>query len=167
MLTTRALNPSFAKLFERLDAQRDFAAGGQQKHVGLAAGSIGKHVRASGKARGGRKLRAVERGKSPGASGPADAGSCCKLHDDFPRLDDFIGVRRAQNDQAGRGAEHRQMFDRLMRGPVFADANRIMRENVDHGDSHDGAQAQAAAHVIRENKEGRAERDALSSGSCR
>ena len=71
-----------------------------------------------------------------------------------------------RRDQAGRGARDGQMFDRLVRGTIFADADRIMRQDVNHGDSHDGAQAHAAAHVIGEHEKGRAERDALWSGSC-
>src|SRR5208283_2417848 len=48
------------------------------------------------------------------------------------------------------GAKRRKLFDWLMRRPIFANANRVMRENVNWIDLHQRAQAHAGPHVIAE-----------------
>src|SRR5260370_7280870 len=50
------------------------------------------------------------------------------------------------------------MLDGLMRGSILADADGIMREDVNYRNLRYSAQAHSAAHVIRENKERRAKR---------
>ena len=63
-----------------------------------------------------------------------------QLHDHAPGFDHLVGVGRAQRDQAGDGAQRGEMLDRLVRRPVFADADRVVREDVDDRDLHERAQ---------------------------
>ena len=55
-----------------------------------------------------------------------------ELHDDLPRLDHFVGVGGAEHDQAGDRPQRRQLLDRLVGRSVLADADRVVREDVDH-----------------------------------
>ena len=45
-----------------------------------------------------------------------------------------------------------QLLDRLVCGPVFADADGVMCEDVDDGQLHEGAQAEGAAHIVDEDQ---------------
>ena len=63
-----------------------------------------------------------------------------QLHDDLPGLRHFVGVGRAQHDQPGNRPQRGKLLDRLVRRPVFADADRIVRENVDHRHFHEALQ---------------------------
>src|SRR4029453_6888423 len=80
-----------------------------------------------------------------------------QLRDHAPGFDGFVRIGRTQGDQAGDGAQGRKMFDWLMRWSIFADADRIVREDVDHRDFHEGAQADGRAAVVAENEEPRSE----------
>jgi hypothetical protein len=53
--------------------------------------------------------------------------------------DDLVGVGRPQRDEAGDGAQRDELLDRLVRRTVFADADRIVREDVDDRQLHHGA----------------------------
>ena len=48
------------------------------------------------------------------------------------------------------------MFDRLMRRPVFAETDRIMREDIDRPQTHQRAKADRRARIIGEDEEGAA-----------
>ncbi len=63
-----------------------------------------------------------------------------KLHDDLPCFGHFVGVGRAAHDEAGDRPQGCQLLDRLMRRTVFADADRVVREDVDDRDFHDRGQ---------------------------
>ena len=58
-------------------------------------------------------------------------GSWLELHDDPPGLDHLVGVGGPDRDQAGNRAQRGQLLDRLVRGPVLADADRVVGEDVD------------------------------------
>src|SRR5258707_12464242 len=49
------------------------------------------------------------------------------------------------------------MFDGLVRWAIFADANGIVREDVDHGNFHQRAEPDRASPVVAENQEPRPE----------
>ena len=63
-----------------------------------------------------------------------------------------------KHDEARNGAQRNQLLHRLMRGPIFADADGIVREDVDDGKFHQRAQANGRAHVVAKNQEARAVR---------
>ena len=46
------------------------------------------------------------------------------------------------------------MLDRLVRRTVFADADRVVRHHMDHALTHQRAEADGGAGVIREDEEG-------------
>ncbi len=48
-----------------------------------------------------------------------------------PGFDHLVGIRRAQGDQPWDGAQGEQLFHRLVRRPVFAHADRVVRKDVD------------------------------------
>ena len=52
-----------------------------------------------------------------------------ELHDHAPGFGHFVGVARPQHDQPRNGAQRNQLLHRLMRGAVFAHADRIVRED--------------------------------------
>ena len=83
-------------------------------------------------------------------------GSCRNSHDHAPGFGHFVGVARAQHDQARNGAQRDQLLHRLVRRAVFADADGIVREDVDHRQFHQRAQADGRAHVVAEDQEARA-----------
>ena len=56
-----------------------------------------------------------------------------------------------------------KMLDRLMRGTVFADADRVVREDVDDRDLHDRGEADRGAAVIAEDQKARPIRPHLES----
>ena len=156
MLTTRAPIPSAFEPFVGLHAERDFAARGEQQHVGLAVAGIREHVRATLHALGGGVLRAVERRHRLPRQDQRHR-LVAELHDHAPGFDHFVGIGRPQRDQAGNGAQGHQLLDRLMGRPILADADRIVREDVDDRNFHQRAQADRRAAVVAENQEPRSE----------
>ena len=50
-----------------------------------------------------------------------------------------------------------ELLDRLMRRSVLADADRIVREDIDDGQLHQGRQTDRRLHVVGEDQEARAE----------
>ena len=61
-----------------------------------------------------------------------------QLQDDLPGFRHFVGVGRAQHDQARDGPQRRQLLDGLVRRAVLADADGVVREDVDHRQLHQG-----------------------------
>ena len=122
MLTTRAAMPVGLEPPMRLDAQRHFAAGREQQHVGPPVGRIQQNV--------GAALRRPSAGAHLVRS---SVGTACRvrisdhrlvtpLHDDAPRFDHFVRIGRAQDDQTGNRAERGQLLDGLVGRPVLADS---------------------------------------------
>ena len=77
------------------------------------------------------------------------------LHCRAIALGDFVGVAGAKHVQAGNGAAGGQMLDRLVGRAIFADADRIVRQDVEHRLMHDAGQPHAAPHVVGKDEEGR------------
>ena len=71
----------------------------------------------------------------------------------FRRLD---GVRRAQHQQAGNGAQGGEMLHRLVRRPVLAHADGIMARHQDRAHPHQGRQPQRRAAIVRKHQKGAA-----------
>ena len=72
----------------------------------------------------------------------------------FPGLRHLVGVGRADDGEVGNGAQGGHLFDRLMGGPVFADADAVVGEDEDGGHAHEGGEADAGAHVVAEDEKG-------------
>ena len=77
---------------------------------------------------------------------------------------------RAHHVEIGDGAERGQMLDRLMRRAVLAEADRVVRHDIDHALLHQRREADRRAAIIGEHEEGAAighdaamQRDARSS----
>ena len=63
-----------------------------------------------------------------------------QLDDHPPRLDHLVGVARPQGDETRNGAQAGELLDRLVRRAVLAQADRIMGEDVDRRQLHQGGQ---------------------------
>src|SRR5262249_45222728 len=150
MLTTRAAIPLPSA--SRMRRHKDLAAAREQQHLQLAVRRIGEHIRTFGQARGRSILRAVVwRQRLPAED--ERHRSVPQLHDDAPGLNHFVRVCRAQGDESGDGAQRGQLLDRLVRAPVLAQTNGVVREDVDHRELHDRAQADRRPRVIAEDQE--------------
>ena len=91
-------------------------------------------------------------------------------HDHAPRFDDLVGIGRPKRDEPGNRAQRRELLDRLMRRAVLADANRVVREDVDRRHFHERAEPDRRLHVVAEDEERRSvwanlrERQAIDDG---
>ena len=85
-------------------------------------------------------------------------GTILPLERNLPRRHRLVGVGRPQRHQSRNGAQHRQLVDRLVRRPVLADADRVVRADVDDGKAHQRRQPDRRLHVVEEDEEGAAER---------
>ncbi len=138
------------------DGDGHFRAGGEQRHVALLIAA--HHVRAFGGevffdsagAQFGRHGIACQRHYRRAVVG----GKC-----DVPGFRRLDSVGRTQHLQTRDRAQRRQMFDGLMRGAVFADADGIVRHDVDRANAHQSREADRGTAVIGKDEERRAERD--------
>ena len=69
-----------------------------------------------------------------------------------PTLRHFIGICRPEQIKAGHRTQRCDLLDRLMGRPILADANGVVREDVDYGQLHQGAEPECAPKIIAENK---------------
>ena len=75
-----------------------------------------------------------------------------EFHDDAPGLGHLVGIARTQDDQTGNRPQRGQLFDRLVRRPILADANRVVGKDVDRRNLHKGAQTDGGSGVIAEDE---------------
>ena len=134
------------------DAQRYLAAGGHQNQLRLAIFGVCQHIRASGKACGGGIFRAVE-SRQRLARQNESYRLMLQLHDDSPRLSDFVGIGGPHYDESGYGAQGGKLLYRLMGRAVFTHADGIVGKDVDHRNFHDGSQPHGRARVVAEDQE--------------
>src|SRR6202795_3571808 len=87
-----------------------------------------------------------------------------QLHDDPPCLNDFVGVSWPESNQARYRAQRNQLFDRLVSRPIFADPDRVVREDIDDGDFHERREPDRRTHIVAEDQEARAKGPNL--GQC-
>ena len=73
-------------------------------------------------------------------------------HNHAPSLDHFVGIAGAKHNQTGDRAQRCQMLYRLVRRAIFADANRIMRKDVNCRDFHDRAKSDRRPRIVAENE---------------
>ncbi len=132
----------------------------QQDHIGLAVRRVGEHVGPLRDTRGRREDRPIE-GRQVLPRQDHRGRLIVELDEDPPGLDDLVRVGRSEDEEAGHGTERRQLLHGLMRRPVFADADRVVREDVHDGDLHQGGQADRPTGVVREDQESRPVRPQL------
>ena len=60
----------------------------------------------------------------------------------------FVGVTRSHDENIGHSAQRRELFDGLVRRAVFADADRVVREDIDDGDFHEAGEAHGRLQVV-------------------
>ena len=66
----------------------------------------------------------------------------------------LVRVGRTDHRQRGNGAKGGEMLDRLVRGAVLADADRVVGPDVDRRQPHQGRHAYCWPHVVAEHQEG-------------
>ena len=133
MLTTRLRMPSLASC-SCVATQSDTSLPvPMQDHFRVRPGApaaSASDVGALREARGRRVLRAVERRQRLPRQDQRRR-LVAKLEDDAPRLGDLVGVARADRQEARDRAQRQNLLDRLVRRAVLADADRVVREDVD------------------------------------
>ena len=117
------------------------------------AGGVGKHIAA---------LADVARGDSLVANGTfwrvssSAVGPFLRSQGRRPGDRGLDRVARPPDIHVGHQAQARRMLDRLVRRPVLAQADRIVREDVDRAHAHQRREAQRVARVVGEHEEGAA-----------
>src|SRR6185437_11504192 len=66
----------------------------------------------------------------------------------LPTFGGFHRVAGAEYEKIWNGAQRGQMLDRLMRRPVFAQADRVMRHDVDDALAHQRGEANGRPAII-------------------
>ena len=139
------------------EREGDFGPARQEDDRRLAAGGVGEHVAAEPQPVRWGVLRTVDhrdlltrQHQRDGAVSGQDRHTPC-----FHR---FGRVRRSDDDQVGDRPQCGELLDRLMRGTVLPEADRVVREDVDHRQVGQRSEADRRPHVIRKNEERRADR---------
>ena len=78
---------------------------------------------------------------------------------DAPRLAHFRGVCGTDDEEMWNRAQHRELFDGLVRGAIFAESDGVVREDVDDLHFRETREADRWLHVIGEAHERAAVRD--------
>ncbi len=112
------------------------AAGADQDHLRRTT-KIAKHIGTTRHARSGRKAAAVQGRQRLPAQDQA-GGLVFQLQDGTPALRYFIGVAGPQRDQPRHSAQSGKLFNGLMGWSILADTDRVVREDVQHRQLHDG-----------------------------
>ena len=164
MLTPRAARmPSGCQLLVGLDAERHLAAGADQDHLAARRPRRRPARRRPWPGPTPGRFRARSSVGSAWRVSTRQAGSCLSCSDHAPGLDDLVGVGRAEHDQARDRAQRRQLLDRLVGRAVLADADRVVREDVDRPEApSDRRQADRRPHVVAEDQEACSRRAAAS-----
>ena len=81
-----------------------------------------------------------------------------QLHDVAISLDDLIGVRRPEHDEAGNGAQRYELLNGLMRRPILAITHGVMGEHEDGRNLHERGEPDRRPGIVAEDEERRAER---------
>ena len=148
------------------DAELHLAAGRHQDDLRLAALAVGEDVGTAGDAGGGRVLGAVDRRQCLARQHDAGRLVAHRQHRP-PGLGHLVGVGGAEHEQARDRAQADQLLDRLVGGPILADADRIVGEDVDDRQLHQRREADRRLHVVGEDQEAGARTSAASTATCR
>jgi hypothetical protein len=133
-----------------LEQRRDLRAAADEHEIGRAARLGLEHVAT---ARGVRldsvrleHRKALARQQQRGRPG-------VRLERSSPRGNRLARVGRPPNGQVRNRAERGEMLHGLMRRPVFADEDRVVREHERHRVLHHRGEPQRRAHVVAEDQE--------------
>ncbi len=80
-------------------------------------------------------------------------GTVDALHGAAPGRGGLVGVAGPDHVQVRDGPQRRHLLDRLVRGSVLADADRVVGPDVDDLQAGEGGQPDGAAHVVAEDQE--------------
>mmetsp|Transcript_133549 Transcript_133549/g.316573 ORF Transcript_133549/g.316573 Transcript_133549/m.316573 type:complete len:343 (-) Transcript_133549:772-1800(-) len=75
-------------------------------------------------------------------------------HHRLPHLQALIGVAGPEDEEPRDAAEGAELLHRLMRRPVLAHADGVVREDEDGGHLHERCHADGRPHVVAEDQEG-------------
>ena len=138
----------------RRQTERNLAARRQQDNVGRSL-AVGDDVGSLRDARRGGETLAVERRKN--LAREDDHGRrLIERHDRAIRFGDLVRVRRAEDGEVRDRAQRREMLHRLVRRTVFADPDRVVREDEERRNFHERGEANHRAQEVREDEERRA-----------
>ncbi len=106
---------------------------------------------------GRRQLAAVERGDLLARERERDR-AVRPLERNLPRVCGLVRVGRAHEPEIRDRTQRGVRLDRLVRRPVLAQPDRVVRPGPDDGQAHQRGQAHRRPHVVAEDQEGRAVR---------
>ena len=146
----------------RVEADLHLAAGADEDAVGpavgrLVRGGFEEHVGAPGHARGRAELRAVERRQILPAE-YQDGRSVGPPHDHAIGLRHLVGIGRTEHADSGDRAGAGELLDRLVRRAILAEADRVVREDVDDPEVAQRRQPQRRLEIVEKHEECRAVR---------
>ena len=93
-----------------------------------------------------------------------DRGRAVVVEVDAPCLGGLVRVGRPDHPEARHRADRGELLDRLVRRPVLADADRVVRPDEGHLVPGERGDAHGAAHVVAEHEERAAERQQAAGG---
>src|SRR5450631_2886472 len=141
----------------RLDREMQFRAGAQDSELALPALRLQQDIAALG-----RPVLvagfATEQGHRLAGKGH-ESRLTGHVQNRLPAFGGLDRIAGAIDREVRDGPQRRELLDRLMRGAVFAEADRVMRHDEDRPDLHKGREADGRPAVIREAQESAAVRD--------
>ena len=145
------------------NAVLDFAAGPDQDNVRSVALSFDKNVGTLRDPNIGLCSRSGQDGNFLATENERN-GSICRFDGYPPSCCCFVSVGWTHKAQTRHRTKRRQLLDWLVSRTVFADTDRIVRPGVNHFELADGCDADRTPHVVAENEECAADRNASSVG---
>ena len=142
------------ELVGRFEADRHLAPGADQDAGGLPAGGLLEHVGAAGRARRRSQAGRTVEGRQILPGEHDHRGTVGPLHDHAVGFGHLVGVGRAKHRQAGHRAGGGELLDRLVGRAVFAEADGVVREHVDHAQVPECREPQRRLEVVEEHEEG-------------
>ena len=147
------------ELLMGLDGQRDLAAGRDQDHLGVALG-VGEHIAAAAQPIGRGVLRAVQ-DRDVLAGENERHRLVVAVHRRPPGLGDLVGVGGANHVQTRDRPQRGELLHRLVGRAVLAEADRVVREEMDDRQLHQGGEPDRRARVVGEGQVGGPQRPHL------
>ena len=71
----------------------------------------------------------------------------------MPSRSCLVCIGWANHVEVGDSSQRGQMFDGLVSGPIFTQADRIVCPHIGHGQSHESCESNSRAHVVTEDQE--------------
>ena len=126
------------ELHSGIEADLYLAPRADQDAVGLPVGRILEGVGTAGRtASRAVACRAVERGDVLPREHD-DRGTIAPLHHHAVGLGHLVGIARTEHREAGHRAGAGKLLDRLVRGAVLTEPDRVVGEHVDHAELPEG-----------------------------